>query len=77
MSSGILKEANFSDNQWDANEYVSKRENIQRMINGEAKGFAYHPKAKSISFEIFKKTDAERAKLKEYKAINKRLPKNK
>jgi hypothetical protein len=71
----ILKTATFSDNTWETNEYVSKRNNLQAMINGNMKGFAYHPKAPVINREIFIKTDAEKAKLKEYKAINKRLPK--
>jgi len=31
----ILKEASFSDSTWEANEFVSKRLNLQAMVNGD------------------------------------------
>ena len=64
-----LKEATFGDPEWEQNKYVSMRNNLQLMINGEMNGFAHHPKCPVIDRSIFVKTEAE------FKAIHKRLPK--
>jgi hypothetical protein len=55
----------------DYDKYEAEREKLQAEINGDAKGWDYQPKVKSIEPEVFSKTEAERAKLKDLKKINK------